>query len=87
VNAPRTMYLHTIDGQPANFDDRRGARLYFAGGYGKSGAASLVPTLAQIRREQARVVAEDERNPIRRNPPPFRYGYVRVVVPGKAGAS
>ncbi len=46
----RTWYMHTLDGHPAVYLPR--GQICFAGGYGKWGAALLVPSLKQIRIEQ-----------------------------------
>ena len=82
----RTMYLHTLDGQPASYDDSNGPYIHFVGGRSR---AKLVPTLTQIRREQQASIQRDfaewrEHNEgrLERTPPPtWRYGYVLVEVP------
>ena len=67
-----TMYMHTLDGNPATFSERWGG-LYFIGNRVK---AKLVPTLAQIKKEQAL----DEKNGVGLACPAKR-GYVLVEIP------
>lgn len=75
----RTMYMHTLDGQPAGYEDRDGPHIYFADGNVRSAVATLVPTLGWIRKQQrdclkdriAKGFDADSR----------RYGYIRVEVP------
>lgn len=73
----KTMYMHTIDGKPATFDGKD--YIYFVGGRNK---AMLVPTLAQLRREQlldidAKVRDGGPFTAVRRE----AYSYVLVEVP------
>jgi hypothetical protein len=85
----RTMYLHTFDEKPASYCDMHGSQfLVFAGARHRSRAATLVPSLAQIHREQRRCLASDWREWLatkpehrRDKPRDTRYGYVLVEVP------
>ena len=70
----RTMYMHTMDGRPASFDEQ-GGWLYFVDSCARSNA-TLVPTLRQVRREQR--IARENTFDIPRKP---RYDYVRVAIP------
>lgn len=48
----KTLYMHTLDGQPASFDGKD--YIYFAS---RRAPAMLVPSLRQIRREQQKEIA------------------------------
>jgi hypothetical protein len=75
----RTMYLHTLDGQPASYDDRNGAYLYFVGGRNK---AKLARSLRQIEREQQNARLAAWQDPSQHEWTEHkRYGYVLVEVP------
>lgn len=74
----RTMYMHTLDGKPANYSDIRGQQI----GYPSSRTPiRLVATLRQVREQQAKVctAAHFAGNAEWANR--HRYGYVRVEVP------
>lgn len=73
------MYMHTLDGQPASFDDRNGAYLFFVGGRHR---VRLARSLRQITREQqaARIDALKNPNTVEWGER-SRYGYVLVEVP------
>lgn len=84
--ATRTMYLHTLDGKPARFEEwwEGGAACAMVvwiedGAYsaGPRSRVTLCTSLDQIRREQARSSAYRTT----RGFPAQRYGYVRVEVP------
>jgi len=80
----RTMYMHTLDGQPARFDARDGGFLYFCGG---TATVVLVPTLRRLRREQQMAItaaASDPNQVCNGWHKPKRYSYVRVEVPSSA---
>ncbi len=84
----RVMYMHTLDGQPASFDDLRGAYIHFASKGHQSRAAKLVASRRQIEREQQAAIAEDwklwnEMKPEYRGARPSiaRYDYVLVEIP------
>jgi hypothetical protein len=76
----RTMYMHTIDGKPASYDEPWGRPyLYFAGGRSRRSRAKLVPTLTQLRHEQ--IAAAQVRIAEGLTDDRARYGYVLVEVP------
>jgi hypothetical protein len=86
----RVMYLHTIDGKPASFNQYGEAYyLSLAGAGHRRRAAVLVSSLDQIRHEHALCIRYDLRewkalSPEFRAPNPpsaNRYGYVLVEVP------
>lgn len=64
-----TKYMHTLNGQPAEFYEPHGIVCF------NSRRIKLVDSLAQIRREQKRSI---ENVPIERGA--FRHGYVTVKV-------
>jgi hypothetical protein len=70
----KTMYLHTIDGEPASFDPQDDY-IFFVGSRHK---AMLVGTLRQIRREQKKALAAIK---LARAFNGVHYGYVKVEVP------
>lgn len=71
----RTLYMHTLDGKPANFECTIGfSHLYVVCGISR---VKLVPSLRQIRREQRACIADN-------TPPKIsgeRLDYVLVEVP------
>lgn len=85
----RTMYMHTLDGQPATYSDGYDSPyLWYASKGHRRPAARLVPSLGQIHREQQRCIAEEWRHwnalaPEHRGERPSikRYDYVLVEVP------
>jgi hypothetical protein len=89
MSTTRTMYLHTLDGKPASFNQWRDMEfLNFAAGGHRSRAATLVGSLDQIRREQQQCIRSDWQQwtmtkPEHRGERPSmnRYGYVLVEVP------
>lgn len=73
----RTMYMHTLDGKPAGYQDVLGSpQVYFAGFRDK---VTLAPTLRELRRQQA--AARREYELISGREQDRRYGYVLVEVP------
>lgn len=76
----KTMYMHTLDGQPATFDQQYQS-IFMANGRSK---AMLVPSLRHIQREQQadiRQMVKEGRSMQDRQRALERYSYVLVEVP------
>ena len=85
--ATRVMYMHTLDGKPANFTwtrEQRGDEIvevpyvYFAGA---RRPAELVPSLRQLKREQRMALEDAKAMGVMEWSNPRTYGYVRVNLP------
>lgn len=77
----RTMYMHTLDGEPASYEECSDGspHIYFVGGRNK---VKLATSLRQIRREQeASMEAARESQYGTEWADSERYGYVLVEVP------
>lgn len=64
-----SLYMHTIDGQPAILGDH--GYICFAG----KTVTKLATSLEQIKREQRELIAKDAAAGVG----PFKYGYVRIT--------
>lgn len=74
----KVMYMHTLDNQPAGFEDRDGPHIYFADSTSRGAVATLVPSLATIKRQ--RLDCLNDRIAKGFDADARRYGYVRVVI-------
>lgn len=74
----RTMYMHTLFGQPAFWCEEDGT-LYVAGG---RHLVTLHASLRTIRRQQEKTQAKRQADGL--DDSPRHYGYVRVAVPTEA---
>lgn len=73
-----SLYMHTIDGEPAVFTDERFPRIHFAG----KTVTGLATSLKEIREQQRRVQRADAKDGVG----PFKYGYVRITTRAVAHA-